>query len=151
MIRRIMIAEFPSLVGKELGVSRWYCLDLTRIDRFAELTEDRQWIHVDTERAKRAGTGTIAHGFLSLSMLSAMVYDIWEAPEARRLVNYGFNRVRFTDAVPAGTRIRLREKLLSAEPKAGGFLVTCDCVVEIEHQDRPALVCEWLGLIFANA
>lgn len=151
MTRAIAMAEFAELCGQELGVSRWFSIDQTRIDDFADATEDHQWIHVDVSRAGIEAGGTIAHGFLSLSMLSAMTYDIWTVPDAGRSLNYGFNKLRFTEAVPAGARIRLRELLVSVETKAGGLLLTRDCTVEIEDRPRPALVAQWLGLILPPA
>ena len=146
--REVSVEDLPALVGQELGVSEWFVVDQKRIDDFAEVTEDRQWIHVDVERATRELGGPIAHGFLSLSMLSVMHYDILRVRGAVRGVNYGFDKVRFLNPVPAGARVRLRETLLSVEPKAGGLALTRACTVEIEGQDKPALFAEWVGLVY---
>jgi acyl dehydratase len=148
MNKAVRLEDVPALVGKELGVSDWFVIDQARIDAFAEVTEDRQWIHVDVDRAKAEIGGTIAHGFLTLSMLSAMTYQILQVEGVSRGVNYGFDKVRFLSPVPAGARIRLREKLLAAEPKAGGLALTRECTVEIEGQEKPALIAEWIGVLY---
>lgn len=145
---KIRFEDVPGLVGKELGVSDWFTIDQPRIDAFAEVTEDRQWIHVDVARAKAEIGGPIAHGFLTLSMLSAMTYQILQIEGVSRGINYGFDKVRFLTPVPAGARVRLREKLLSCERKAGGLALTRECTVEIEGQTRPALIAEWIALVY---
>ncbi len=147
-MRTVSFDDLPGLVGQELGVSDWFEISQQRIDRFAEVTEDRQWIHVDVERAGRELGGTIAHGFLTLSMLSAMTYQVLQVDGVSRGVNYGFNRIRFIAPVPAGARIRSRERLLAVEERAGGLALTRECTVEIEGGEKPALVAEWLGLIY---
>ena len=147
-MRTVTIDQLPGLVGQELGVSEWFEISQQRIDRFAEVTEDRQWIHVDVERAEREIGGPIAHGFLTLSMLSAMTYGVLQVDGVSRGLNYGFNKVRFIAPVPAGARVRSRERLLSVEEKAGGLALTRECTVEIEGRDKPALVAEWIGLIY---
>jgi acyl dehydratase len=147
--RRLRLEELPGLVGQELGVSGWFDVSQARIDAFAEVTEDRQWIHLDVERATREIGAPIAHGFLTLSMLSAMFYQLVEFEDVDRGVNYGFDRIRFLAPVPAGARIRSREVLLSVEPKAGGVAITRQVTVEIEGQDKPALVAEWIGVLYA--
>ena len=148
-MRTITIQELPGLVGQELGVSDWFAVSQERINRFAEVTEDHQWIHVDVERATREIGGPIAHGFLTLSMLSAMTYQVARIEGVSRGVNYGFEKVRFISPVPAGARIRLREVLSKVEEKAGGLALTRACTVEIEGAEKPALVCEWLGVVYA--
>jgi acyl dehydratase len=147
--RSLTLDQLPGLVGQELGVSGWHEISQARIDAFAEVTEDRQWIHLDVERATRELGAPIAHGFLTLSMLSAMTYEVTQFEGVSRGVNYGFNKVRFLAPVPAGARIRLRERLLSVEPKAGGLALTRECAVEIEDAEKPALVAEWLGVLYA--
>ena len=149
MTRRLRLEDLPALVGQELGVSGWFEISQARIDAFAEATEDWQWIHVDAERATREIGGPIAHGFLTLSMLSAMTYQVARFEGVSRGVNYGFNKIRFLAPVPAGARIRSRETLLAVEPKAGGLALTRDVTVEIEGQDRPAVVAEWIGVLYA--
>jgi len=132
-------------------VSSWLTIDQKRIDEFAESTEDRQFIHVAPEAAAKTPLGgTIAHGFLSLSMLSRMAADVMLAPDtARMALNYGLDRVRFIAPVKSGKRIRGRFRLDSIEEKAPGQLLFRHTVtVEIEGEEKPALTAEWLGLLF---
>lgn len=148
------VARLPELIGQEVGVSRWIEVDQARIDAFAEITEDRQFIHIDPERAKATPFGgTIAHGFLTLSLASAMSYDAVPPLEGVVMgVNYGFDKLRFLAPVPAGARVRGRFKLLSAEDKGGGrWLLKHELTVEIEGGDKPALIAEWLGMQMVGA
>lgn len=145
--RLIDSAELYNLVGHELGVSDWVTIDQRTIDSFGSLTRDEQWIHSDVARASREAGGTIAHGFLTLSMMSVLAADIWEVLGTKRIYNYGFNKVRLAAPVPSGARIRLRETLLSVEKKRDGLLVTRDCRVEVERQMKPAVVAEWVGYL----
>jgi acyl dehydratase len=143
--------EIRSRIGTEIGVSSWLTIDQARIDAFADATEDRQFIHVDPEAA--AGTpfgGTVAHGFLSLSMLSRLAAEAMLVPDSTKMaVNYGFDRVRFIAPVRAGKRIRGRFVLDSIDEKAPGKLLLRHSVtVEIEGVDKPALTAQWLGLLF---
>lgn len=143
--------EIVAKVGSEVGVSGWLLVDQARIDTFAEVTEDRQFIHVDP--AKAAETmfgGTIAHGFLTLSLLSRMAADAMLVPEGIRMgVNYGFERVRFLAPVRSGKRVRGRFTLVSAEEKRPGQWQFLHAVtVEIEGEAKPALTAEWIGLLF---
>lgn len=145
------IEDIRARVGSEIGVSDWITVDQDRIDRFAEATEDRQFIHVDPEAAKRTPFGgTIAHGFLSLSLLSRMAADVMLAPDTLKMgVNYGLDRVRFIAPVRSGSRVRGRFTLDSAEDKAPGqLLVRHTVTVEIEGGAKPALTAQWLGLLF---
>ena len=140
-----------ALVGTEIGVSEWIEVTQERIDAFAEATEDRQFIHIDPEAAARTPFGgTIAHGFLSLSLLSRMAADVMHVPDtAKMAVNYGLDRVRFLAPVRAGKRVRGRFTLDAADEKAPGQLLLKHTVtVEIEGENRPALTAVWLGLIF---
>jgi acyl dehydratase len=141
--------EMQAAVGAELGVSSWVEIGQERIDRFAEATGDWQWIHVDAERARREspyGT-TVAHGYLTLSMLPVFVYDVIRLEGVRRSVNYGSNRVRFPAPVPAGSRLRGRIRLLAAERMEGGGLrTTLQTTVEIEGSERPACVAETMAV-----
>ena len=146
-------ADLAGLIGQEVGVSRWITVDQARIDAFADITEDRQFIHIDPEAARATPFGgTIAHGFLTLSLLSAMTYDAVPPLEGVVMgINYGFDKLRFLAPVPAGSKVRGRFKLLSAEdkgPMGGGarWLITHEVTVEIEGADKPALVAEWLGM-----
>lgn len=128
------------------AVSDWYLLDQRRIDRFADATEDRQFIHLDSDRMAAEG-GTIAHGFLTLSMLSAMSYDVRpEIPGLGQSLNYGFDRIRFVTPVRAGQRIRARFDLGQIREKPGRFDVTWDVEVEIEGVASPALVATWINV-----
>jgi acyl dehydratase len=139
-------------VGKELGPSDWITVDQAMIDKFAEATGDHQWIHVDVERARREMPGgkTIAHGYLTLSLLPRLAADLVTVTRRSRGVNYGSNKVRFTNPVPAGSRIRLRQRISGVEEVAGnGVRVTSEMVVEIEGQERPALVAETMGIRYA--
>ena len=139
-------------VGRELGPSEWMTVDQAMIDKFADATGDHQWIHVDVERAKREMPGgkTIAHGYLTLSLVPRMAATLVKVTNRKRGVNYGSNKVRFTNAVPAGGRIRLRQRLLAVdEVSGGGYRITSEMTVEIEGQERPALVAETMGIQYA--
>ena len=138
-------------IGKELGPSDWLTVTQEMIDKFAEATGDHQWIHVDVERAKRElpGGKTIAHGYLTLSLLPRLAPTLMKVEKRRRGLNYGSNRVRFTAPVPAGARVRLRQKLLKVEPvEDNGFRVTSEMTMEVEGSSRPAMVAETLGIVY---
>jgi acyl dehydratase len=143
--------EIRGRIGQEVGVSSWLLVDQARIDAFAEATEDRQFIHVDPAAAGRGPFGgTIAHGFLSLSLLSCMGAEaMFLLEDLKMAVNYGFDRVRFLAPVRSGKRIRGRFTLDSVEEKAPGqILMRHTVMVEIEGEQKPALTAEWLGLMF---
>ena len=143
--------QIRARIGTEVGVSSWLTIGQPRIEAFADATEDRQFIHVDPEAAaKTAFGGTVAHGFLSLSMLSRMAAEAMLVPDnARMAVNYGLDRVRFIAPVRSGARIRGRFMLDSVEEKAPGQLLMRHSVtVEIDGVDKPALTAQWLGLLF---
>ena len=143
--------EIRGRIGEEIGVSAWSDVDQPRIDAFAEATEDRQFIHVDPEAAaKTPFGGTVAHGFLSLSLLSRMGAEAMLLPNGLRMaVNYGLDRVRFVAPVRAGSQVRGRFRLDSVEEKAPGqVLLRHTVTVEIEGEDKPALTAQWLGLMF---
>jgi acyl dehydratase len=141
------IRQLASRVGEEVGVSPWVEITQERIDTFARAIEDFQWIHVDPARAKDSPFGgTIAHGFLTLSLLSHLSERTFTFSDRRMGVNYGLNRVRFTAPVPSGSRVRARFTLLKYEPlEANGVQVTWNTVVEIEGAPKPALIAEWIG------
>ncbi|TAK82903.1 MAG: MaoC family dehydratase [Betaproteobacteria bacterium] len=141
------IRELKGRVGQEVGVSPWVDITQERIDTFAKAIEDFQWIHVDRERAKSSPFGgTIAHGFLTLSLLSHLSEMTFSFSDRRMGVNYGLNRVRFTSPVPSGSRVRARFTLASYEPiEPNGVQVRWNVTIEIEGKDKPALVAEWLG------
>ncbi len=146
----ISLEELKSQVGGEPRFSRWFELDQSRIDNFADVTEDWQFIHVDREKAAETPFGsTIAHGFLSLSMLSAMGYDSEHAIEGTKMaINYGFNKVRFTSPVRAGARVRAKFITRAVDEKTPkNILITRGVTIEIEGESRPALSAEWLGYI----
>ena len=141
--------DLAAMIGTEVGLSKWIEIDQKRIDAFGDATEDWQFFHVDPEAAKQTPFGgTIAHGFLTLSLASAMSYEAVERLEGVVMgVNYGFDKLRFLAPVPAGSRVRGRFKLLSAEDKGGGrWLLKHELTVEIEGADKPALIAEWLGM-----
>ena len=137
-------------VGEQLGPSEWLTVTQAMIDKFADATGDHQWIHVDVERAKKEMPGgkTIAHGYLTLSLLPQLAPTLMKVEKRRRGVNYGSNRVRFTAPVPAGARVRLRQKLVKVEPvEDNGFRVTSEMTMEVEGNARPAMVAETLGIV----
>jgi acyl dehydratase len=143
--------DIRASIGEEVGVSGWLTIDQDRIDAFAEATEDRQFIHTDpTAAAQTPFGGTVAHGFLTLSLLSRMAAEAMLVPEGLKMaINYGLDRVRFIAPVKSGKRVRGRFKLDSVEEKAPGqWLMRHEVSVEIEGEDRPALTAQWLGLIF---
>lgn len=142
-------SELQSLIGTEVGVSSWIEIDQGRIDAFAKVTNDHQFIHVNPELAKQTPFGTtIAHGFLTLSLASGMSYEAVAPLEGVVMgVNYGFDKLRFLAPVPVNSKVRGRFKLLSAEDKGGGrWLIKHELTVEIEGGDKPALIAEWLGM-----
>jgi acyl dehydratase len=141
------IRSLESRVGQEVAVSPWMEITQERIDTFARAIDDFQWIHVDRERAKQSPFGnTIAHGFLTLSILSHLSESTFSFSGRRMGINYGLNRVRFTSPVPSGSRVRARFTLAKFEPIEGnGVQVTWNTTVEIEGKDKPALVAEWIG------
>lgn len=150
-MRMVSVEEIRSRVGKETGVSGWLTLSQERIDTFAEATEDRQFIHVDaTAAAQTAFGGTIAHGFLSLSLLSRMAAEAMLIPgTVKMVVNYGLDRVRFLAPVRSGKRVRGRFTLECVEEKPSGQILLRHLVtVEIEGEDKPALQAVWLTLLF---
>ena len=143
----ISIPELGHRVGEEVAVSPWVEVSQERIDTFARAIDDPQWIHVDRERARHSPFGTtIAHGFLTLSLLSHLSERTFSFSERKMGVNYGLNRVRFTAPVPSGSRVRARFTLKEFERLPdGGIQVTWNTVIEREGSDRPVLIAEWLG------
>jgi acyl dehydratase len=141
---KLSLANIQQFVGRELGVSDWVTIDQKRINQFAACTGDHQWIHVDVERARRESPfeTTIAHGYLTLAMLAQTSFEVWIQPAGiKQAFNYGADRVRFIGAVKSGARIRNRIKLLSVEEKGDGrALITTENSIEIEGEDKPALI-----------
>ena len=147
----MQIADMKAKIGEAIGTSPWFLLDQARIDQFAETTEDRQFIHINPEAAKATPFGgTIAHGFLTLSMLAAMMDGAVEKPAVKMSVNYGFNKVRFLSPVKSGKRVRGHFKLLELDEKRRGqWQQTVEVTVEIEGEEKPALLAEWIFMHFA--
>ena len=138
-------------VGRELGPSEWLTVTQEMIDKFAEATGDHQWIHVDVERARRElpGGKTIAHGYLTLSLLPRLAPTLMTIAKRRRGLNYGSNKIRFITPVPAGTRIRLRQRLLNAEEvEDNGLRITSQMTMEVEGSERPAMVAETISVVY---
>ena len=145
------IAALANYTGKEVGISDWLEVSQERIDQFAEASEDRQWIHIDRERAARESSfkTTIAHGFLTLSLLSVLARLAVSVGGVRMGINYGLNRVRFVSPVPAGARIRGRFTLAMVEEIKGGVQSTWNVTVECEGSEKPCCVAEWLVRYYA--
>jgi len=152
-LKQVKASELQGLIGTEIGTSDWAVMDQERINVFADVTEDHQFIHVNEAAAKMTPFGgTIAHGFLTLSMLSKFSEGSGLVIEGIKMgVNYGFEKVRFLAPVPSGSKIRGRFTLKDAvEKKPGQFLLTYEVTVDIEGQDKPALVADWLAMQFAG-
>ena len=144
------LSDIARFVGQELGVSSWITVDQSRIDQFAECSGDRQWIHVDVERAKRESPyrAPIAHGYLTLSLVAPLQMEIGAVPtDAAAAFNYGLDKVRFLAPVKAGARVRLRVALVDVERKGGGVVLKTSNTLEIEGSDKPVLIAESLALI----
>lgn len=143
-------ADLVAYAGKEIGVSDWYIVTQEQIDKFADATGDHQWIHVDVERCKKEMPGgkTIAHGWLTLSLVPRLASTIYRVKNRSRGINYGANRVRFTGPVPSGGRIRLRLTVKSVEKVEGGVRVTNEGTMELEGAARPVLISETIGMVY---
>lgn len=148
-MRILAFHDVIGLVGQEIGVTDWVEVTQAQVNGFANATGDHQWIHVDIERATRELGAPIAHGFLTLSLLPMLSAQSLRIEGVTRGINYGLNAVRFTNVVPVGSKVRLRERLLRAEPKGTGLQLVRECVIEIEGQERPALVAEWITVIYS--
>ena len=148
----VSLAAYQGMVGKEVGTSSWYLVDQKRIDVFADVIEDHQFIHIDPERAKKETPfgSTVAHGFLTMSLLSIMSYEVMPVIEGTTMgVNYGFDKLRFISPVRAGSRVRGRFVLAEAKLRKDKELQSrTNVTVEIEGEDKPALVADWIGLIY---
>jgi acyl dehydratase len=148
----VSLQAYRAMVGKEIGVSSWHLIDQKRIDVYADVIEDHQFIHVDPERAKKEtafGT-TIAHGFLTMSLMSIMSYEVMPVIEGTSMgVNYGFDKLRFLSPVRSGSRVRGRFTLAEARLRKPKELQSRTSVtVEIEGEEKPALIADWIGLIY---
>jgi len=143
------LEQMQKEVGNEIGVSDWVEIDQDRINLFADATGDHQWIHIDGERTqKELGMPTIAHGYLTLSLLPMLSGQVSGIKSVTRGINYGSNKVRFTGMVPVNSKVRARVKLVNMEPKSGGMQMTNEVTMEVEGSDRPAMVAETLSLVF---
>ena len=140
--------DLPGLVGQEVGVSDWLQVTQERVNQFADATGDHQWIHVDVERATREIGGPIAHGYLTLSLIPHLSAGMLPVKGVTRGINYGSDKVRFTNMVRVGKRVRLRQKLIGVEAKAGGMQLKNLCTIEIEGEDRPACVAETMTVLY---
>ena len=149
-MRLVQYSELESLVGTEVGVSPWHQITQSQIDKFAEATGDHQWIHVDVERATRELGSPIAHGYLTLSLLPMLAAQLMRVEGVQRGINFGCNKVRFTNMVPVNSKVRLRQKCLAVEARAGGKQVIMESTVEIEGKDRPACVAESIGILYGG-
>jgi acyl dehydratase len=139
------VDDLRAAVGTTVGTSDWMTVEQGQIDGFADATHDHQWIHVDVERAKEGPFGTtIAHGFLTLSLLPALIAQVYKVDGVKMGINYGLNRVRFTSPVPVGSKVRGIIELVEVGDVAGGVQLVTKVTVEIEGSERPALVAEWL-------
>jgi acyl dehydratase len=149
-MKHVTFEELPALAGREIGVSDWVEIDQDRVNKFADATGDHQWIHLDVERAKKEMPGgkTIAHGYLTLSLIPWLAGNFLRIEGVTRGINYGSNKVRFTGMVPVGSRVRARSKLLSVEPRGGGMQLTSEVTIEIEGAPRPACIAETIGIVF---
>ena len=147
-MREVAYADLPGLIGEEMGVSDWVVVDQNRVNLFADATGDHQWIHIDVERANREMGGPIAHGYLTLSLIPFLGAGIMRVTGVTRGINYGSDKVRFTNMVRVGKRVRMRQKLLNVQPKAGGLQLTSECTIEIEGEDRPACVAETISVLY---
>ena len=140
--------DLPDLVGQETGVSDWLEITQERVNLFADATGDHQWIHVDVERANREMGGPIAHGYLTLSLIPFLSGGLMPVKGVSRGINYGSDKVRFTNMVRVGKRVRLRQKLIGVEPKAGGLQIKNECTIEIEGEERPACIAETISILY---
>jgi acyl dehydratase len=148
----VSLAAYHAMVGKEVGVSSWHLVDQKRINLYADVIEDHQFIHIDPERAKKETPfgSTVAHGFLTMSLLSIMSYEVMPVIEGTTMgVNYGFDKLRFISPVKAGSRVRGRFLLAEAKLRKDKELQSrTNVTIEIEGEEKPALVADWLGLIY---
>lgn len=147
-MRELALTDLPGLVGQDLGVSDWLEITQDRVNRFADATGDHQWIHIDVERATKELGGPIAHGYLVLSLIPFLARNIVVYTGVGRGINYGCNKVRFTNTVPVGSRIRMRLRMLKCEARGGGYQLINECTIEREDQDRPACVAETVSILY---
>ena len=151
MPTEVTVDQLKDFSGEiDLGVSDWHRVEQKHIDLFADATGDHQWIHVDHEMAKQGPFGqTIAHGYLSLSLLPMLMSQVMSVSGVKMGINYGTDKVRFTNPVPSGSEVRLKAKLVDSQPKGDGILYKVGVEIEIKDQEKPAMVGEVLYLVFA--
>jgi acyl dehydratase len=149
-MQTVELKDLPGLAGQEVGVSDWLEVSQERVNQFAEATGDHQWIHVDVERATREMGGTIAHGYLTLSLIPFLGKDLMSVTGVAYAINYGSDKVRFVNMVRVGKRVRMRQKVLSAEPRGGGLMLKSECTLEIEGEAKPACVAETLTVFYGG-
>jgi len=147
----IRFKELPTLVGQEIGVSDWVLIDQDRVNRFADATGDHQWIHVDVERATSERGGTVAHGYLTLSLVPGLIETMLTYEDISHNLNYGADRLRFTAPVTVGKRVRARQTIKAVEPRGGGLQYLAEITMEIEGENKPALVMDMRMLVFPQA
>ena len=146
----VKYADLEQYAGQEIGHSEWVTIDQDRVNKFADATGDHQWIHLDVERAKRElpTKGTIAHGYLTVSLIPWLGAQIMRVDGVSRGINYGSNKVRFINMVPVGAKVRAKLKILNVDAKAGAKQITSEYTIEIQGQDRPACVAETIGIVY---
>lgn len=149
-MKTIHFKDIKNYVGQEIGASDWVTIDQDRVNKFADATGDHQWIHIDVERAKKElpTKGTIAHGYLTLSLIPWLGAKIMRMDGVSMGINYGSNKIRFLNMVPVGAKVRARQKLLSAEAKSGGMQLINEFTIDIEGQDKPACIAETISLVY---
>jgi acyl dehydratase len=148
MVREIHVNEFDALAGQELGVSDWHVVSQDQIDLFAKATGDAHWTHVDVPRAEREIGGTFAHGLLTLSLIPFLSHDIFQITGYKGGYSYGYDKVRLINVVKVGALLRLRATMNEPEVRGDGVISSIKCVIEIEGQDRPALVTDWREIYY---
>ena len=146
----VKYADLENYAGQEIGHSEWVTIDQDRVNKFADATGDHQWIHLDVERAKRElpTKGTIAHGYLTVSLIPWLGAQIMRVDGVSRGINYGSNKVRFINMVPVGAKVRAKLKVLNVDAKAGAKQITSEYTIEIQGQERPACVAETIGIVY---
>ena len=147
-MKQVAYADIASLVGQEVGVSDWVEISQERVNQFAEATGDHQWIHIDVERATKEIGGPIAHGYLTLSLIPFLGAGLLRVSGVTRGINYGSDKVRFINMVRVGKRVRMRQKLIGVEPKAGGMQIKNECTIEIEGETKPACIAETISVVY---
>lgn len=150
MAMEIQFSELHSKVGESLGISEWHEISQDRINKFAEATNDHQWIHVDVERANAEMGGTIAHGYLLTSLIPSLFFECLTIHGSSRIINYGSDRVRLKNMVKVGSRVRLKQDCMTVKNSAGGVMVKIKNTLEIEGEKRPALTAETLQIVYGE-